>query len=262
MQDLTQLLNYCATHPDAVIRYQRSDMVLHVESDALYLSETKARSRFAGYHYLSLYPTDPTRAPDPDAPQPKLNGPISIPAKILREIVSSAAEAESAGLFYNGKEAIPERTTLEELGHPQPPTPMVTDNSTAAGIANDSVKQRRSKAMDMRYYWIRDRVRQGQFRVYWRRGTTNRADYYTKHHPAKHHQAVRSDALYEPGPKPNYYAALSLENDDIASPLPSSLKTPIRGEGVLITRARQPGRLARRTSNPATMASHRPRRAT
>jgi hypothetical protein len=68
------------------------------------------------------------------------------------EILSSASEAELATLFYNGKEGAPLRITLEELGHPQPPTPMmVTDNSTA----NESVKQKRSKAMDMRFYWIR-----------------------------------------------------------------------------------------------------------
>jgi hypothetical protein len=195
MRDLTQLLNYCATHPDAIVRYTKSDMHLWVESDASYLSESKARSRYAGYHYLSSRPTDPTTPPGPDEPQPKLNGPISIPAKILREVVASAAEAELGGLFHNGKEAVPERITLDELGHPQPPTPLVTDNSTASGIANDSVKQRRSKAMDMRYYWIRDRVRQGQFHVYWRRGSSNRADYYTKHHPAKHHIRERPNAL-------------------------------------------------------------------
>ncbi len=167
MRDLTQLLNYCATHPDAIIRYTKSDMHLWVESDASYLSETKARSRYAGYHYLSSKPPDPCKAPAADAPQPRLNGPINIPAKILREVVSSAAEAELGGLFYNGKDAVPERITLDALGHPQPPTPTLTHNSTASGIANDSVKQRRSKAMDMRYYWTRDRARQGHFYVYW-----------------------------------------------------------------------------------------------
>ena len=40
--------------------------------------------------------------------------------------------------------------TLNDLGHPQPPTTLVADNSTASGIANDTVKQRRSKAVDMR----------------------------------------------------------------------------------------------------------------
>jgi hypothetical protein len=50
----------------------------------------------------------------------------------------------------------------------------------------------------MRFYWIRDRVRQGQFLVYWKKGTLNRADYFTKHHPASHHQAIRSSYLHEP----------------------------------------------------------------
>jgi hypothetical protein len=199
---------------------------------------------------------DPTKAPAPDDAQPTLNGPISIPAKILREVVSSAAEAESAGLFYNGKEAIPERITLDELGHPQPATPMVTDNSTASGIANDSVKQRRSKAMDMRYYWVRDRVRQGQFVIYWKRGNTNRADYYTKHHPARHHQDMRSTSLNIPDPKQNYYAALS-QPDNATLPLPSSMKQAIRGEGVLKPGNIHPGRLTRRPSNPAKIASPR-----
>jgi hypothetical protein len=60
----------------------------------------------------------------------------------MREVVSSAAEAELAALFHNGKEACPIRITLEELGHPQPPTPLTTDNNTASGISNDTVKQK------------------------------------------------------------------------------------------------------------------------
>jgi hypothetical protein len=60
----------------------------------------------------------------------------------MREVVSSAAEAELAALFHNGKEACPLCITLEELGHLQPATPIQTDNSTASGIANDTVKQK------------------------------------------------------------------------------------------------------------------------
>ena len=74
--------------------------------------------------------------------------------------MASAAEAEVGALFVNGQDAIPLRNTLIELGHPQPPTPIQTDNSTAAGFANDTIKQKRSKAMDMRFYWIKDRVEQ------------------------------------------------------------------------------------------------------
>jgi hypothetical protein len=57
----------------------------------------------------------------------------------MREVVSSAAEAKLAALFHNGKEANPICITLQELGHKQPPTPIQTDNSTATGIANDSI---------------------------------------------------------------------------------------------------------------------------
>jgi hypothetical protein len=207
--------------------FEKSDMVLYVESDASYLCEAKACSRAAGYHYLSSTPPTPDKLADTAAPP--LNGPVNVVCKILKEVLSSAAEAELAGLYLNGKEAVPERITLEEIGHKQPPTPMVTDNSTASGIANDSVKQRRSKAMDMRFYWIRDRVRQGQFHVYWKKGKTNRADYFTKHHPAKHHQQGCPVYLHEP--EANYYAVL--DDDKENRPLTSSKPTP-SGEGVLI----------------------------
>ena len=72
---------------------------------------------------------------------------------------------------------------------------MVTDNSTADGFANDTTKMKRSKAMDMRFYWIQDRVKQGQFTVHWQRGKGNLADYFTKHHPPSHHMKVRPTYL-------------------------------------------------------------------
>jgi hypothetical protein len=59
------LLNYAATHPDATIRYHASAMFLHIHSDASYLSESKARSRAGGLHFLSDKPN-----PDPNAPPP------------------------------------------------------------------------------------------------------------------------------------------------------------------------------------------------
>jgi hypothetical protein len=240
---LTQLLNYCATHPDAIVRYHASDMILHVESDASYLTAPKARSRAAGYQYLSSRPLDPTKPPSPDDPPPPANGAINVFCQILREVVSSAAEAELAALFHNGKEACPIRTCLAELGYPQPPTTIITDNSTAFGIANDTVKQKRSKAIDMRFYWIRDRVRQGQFHIYWKRGSLNRADYFTKHHPAKHHQQIRSSYLHSKDDRSaNYFDCLS---DDLTSdPLDS-------GEGVL--KSQSPGS----PSNP-DLLNHNP----
>jgi hypothetical protein len=66
--------------------------------------------------------------------------------------VSLAAEAEIGAVFINAKEGAVLRKTLEELGHPQPPTPMETDNTTATGYINGTIKQKRTKAMDMRFY--------------------------------------------------------------------------------------------------------------
>ena len=113
----------------------------------------------------------------------------------LGGVMASAAEAELGALFFNAREAIPIRNTLREMGHPQPPTPITTDNACAAGIASDTVKQKRSKAIDMRFYWIRDRVKQGQFCVRWAPGTMNRADYFTKHFWPAYHRAIRSTYL-------------------------------------------------------------------
>jgi hypothetical protein len=153
---LTQLLNYAATHPDACVLFVASDMCLHTSSDASYLSVPKARSRAAGFHYLNDHPRDPNAPPLPTDPEPPINGAIHVCTQMLKNVLSSASEAELAALFHTGKEACPLRACLEELGHPQPPAPIQTDNSTAAGIANNSVKQKRSKAIDMRFHCVPD----------------------------------------------------------------------------------------------------------
>jgi hypothetical protein len=61
----------------------------------------------------------------------------------------------------------------------------------AFGILNETIKQKRSKAMDMRYHWLTYRVGQKQFDVYWRPGRENLGDYHTKYHLAQHHKDMR-----------------------------------------------------------------------
>jgi hypothetical protein len=46
---------------------------------------------------------------------------------------------------------------------------------------------RRSKSIDMRYHWIKDRVLQGQFDVQWQKDADNLADFFTKPLPASKH---------------------------------------------------------------------------
>lgn len=230
MKAVTHVLNYCATHPSATIRYIASDMVLWVHSDASYLTAPKARSRASGYHFLSTRPALPPNASDEPPPD---NGPIHVLCQIMRPVLASAAEAEMGALFVNAKHACPLRVALQELGHEQPPTPLQTDNTTATGLATDSIKQKHTKAIDMRFYWLRDRVRQKQFHVFWKPGKTNRADYFSKHHPAAHHQEIRSSYLHErTAPSANYYACLTEP--------PSSPAHTGSGEGVLIPSSGNP----------------------
>jgi hypothetical protein len=105
--------------------------------------------------------------------------------------MSSASEAETGAVFINAKEGAILRTPLEELGHLQPPTQMETDNTTATGYINVTITQKRAKAMAMRLYWIKDRVIQGKFNVYWGLGYQHLADYFTKHHSLAHNKRMR-----------------------------------------------------------------------
>jgi hypothetical protein len=97
-------------------------MILHIHSDASYLSQNESKSRAGGFFYMGS---------DTKTDKKLTNGAILIVSKVLKHIMASAAEAEIGAVFINTKEGAVIRTTLEELGHKHPPTPMETDNTTA-----------------------------------------------------------------------------------------------------------------------------------
>jgi hypothetical protein len=130
-----QLLDYLATHPDVTIRYHASDVILHIHSDASYLSVSNARSRLGGLFFLG------NTSPEQDT----LNGYILNVASVIKNVVASAAESEVGACFHNAQSGAPLRVTLTELGHTQPPTPLRTDNSTAFGILNKTIKKKDQK---------------------------------------------------------------------------------------------------------------------
>ena len=183
-EKIQQLLDYCATQEEAIITFNASKMILCIHSDAGYANEKNARSRSGGHFFLSNNDQFPPN-----------NGAILTTATIIKAVMSSAAEAELGALFLNAKEGVYLRQILTEMGHPQPRTPLQTDNTTAEGVINNKIQPKRTKAMDMRFHWLRDREAQGQFRIYWRPGKTNLADYFTKHHSPAHHVNVRAEFL-------------------------------------------------------------------
>jgi hypothetical protein len=107
-------------------------------SNALYLPKTKARSWAGGHFFVSNNTAEPPN-----------NGAVLTIAQIIKAVMSSAAEAKVGALYINCREAVPACHTLKFMGHPQPPTPMQTDNTTALGVVNNTIIKE-LKAMDMK----------------------------------------------------------------------------------------------------------------
>jgi hypothetical protein len=136
-----QLLGYLAMHLDATVQFYATDMVMNIHLDASYLSEANAHSRACG-HFIMEWKPDPTKPI-------KLYGAFVTLCAIMLFVVASAAEAELGALFLNCKQATIFRLTLKEMEHPQPPTPIHYDNSTAVGIPNNIVKRQQLRLMEM-----------------------------------------------------------------------------------------------------------------
>ena len=206
LEQVERFISYASKFPDATLRIRASDMKLYAHSDASYLSEPKARSRAGGYLFLGNCSAG-------DIP----NAAISYFSVIISTVVTSATEAEYAALFMTGQAAISIRNTLADLGYPQGTTQLICDNKCAVGIAQNTLKLKRSKTIDMRYHWIRDQVLAKTFNVTWQSGNSNLADFFTKAHPVHHHLAMRK-----------FYVVV----DDITDVIEASIITS--SEGVLV----------------------------
>ena len=122
-----QFLDYCTMHEDTVLTYQGSDMVLAVHSDAGHLNEQNAGSHARGIFISSMMLS------------PINNGIMLNIAKVIKAVISSAAETEIGALYINAKEEIYIRQILAELGLLQTLMPIQTDNSTANNIIKHKV---------------------------------------------------------------------------------------------------------------------------
>ena len=125
-------------------------MQLATHSDTSYPSVSQARSRASGVNFLTEGP------PNPENPTNRI---LLAVCKIMHNIMASAAEAEYGTIFINAQTAVPIRTTLSETGWTQGPTAIQVENSTAVGIVTKEFHPNKSNAMDMRLYWINERIK-------------------------------------------------------------------------------------------------------
>jgi hypothetical protein len=74
--------------------------------------------------------------------------------------------------------------------------PIHCNNVTAMSIANETVKKQRSRAMEMRYFWVCDQVKHVNEKVHWYPSLKKLADYLSKHHDETHHIKVMFSYLH------------------------------------------------------------------
>ena len=142
-EEVRHFLDYCATHPNSGVLFMSSDMILALHLDASYLSEPESKSISAGHFYLTKNKDETFN-----------NGAVMTLSDVIKHVLASVSEAENAALFYNCKSAIPLRLTLEEMGHPQPKTPVTSDNTAALGLIKKTMIPKSSKSYDMRFNFL------------------------------------------------------------------------------------------------------------
>jgi hypothetical protein len=101
------------------------------------------------------------------------------------------AEAEYASAFGGGQVLVELALTLTNLDHPQQSPPLLfVDNECAIGLPTSSVRPKKSKSIDMRLDWLKERASQQFFRLVFLPGLINPADFFTKILPVYRHLAA------------------------------------------------------------------------
>lgn len=190
MQKADHLLQYASRFPNNGIIFEASDMRLTAQADASYQSVPGSRSKLGGAFYFA----------NNDDPPSTNNGLFAAISNIIPVVCSGAAEAEYAALYKVGQDAYFYKIVAEGVGYPQGPTPLYTDNMVAQGIANRTIKIKRSKSIEKSFHWIRDRVDLGDFVVLRVPTEENIADFFTKSLPRARHIYLRSRIVNVPLP--------------------------------------------------------------
>jgi hypothetical protein len=92
------------------------------------------------------------------------------------------------------------RNTLAKLGYPQPTIHILVDNTVAEGLATDTINAKRSKSMDVRFFWLRDRIQKLQFFIRHIKGRWNISDFFTKPLPKEKFEQFAPYIVTEIGP--------------------------------------------------------------
>jgi hypothetical protein len=176
------LLNYASAHPNNCVIFEASDMILTAQSDASHQSIKNSRSKAGGVFYFANKNDPPTTN----------NGLIGVYSKIISVVCASASDAEYAALFQIAQLMYFYRIVADAVGYPQDASPIYVDNDIARGIADRSVKSKRSKSIEKSFHYIRDRIELQDIIVLRVDTDDNISDYFTKALPPDRHKLLAS----------------------------------------------------------------------
>jgi hypothetical protein len=179
LSDVDHLANYLARHPKAYVEYKATDMILRCHYDSSLKPNARHKAGYIIYH-----------ANKDDSPETVRNI-TEVGSKTPPDRVGSIAEGEYHAQFLVGQKAYHHGVVCEAMGYPQPVIAFYGDNTTAIGIANDTVKMKQSKAIDKSYHWFRHKLRKGEYSSHYISSPLNRSNYLTKSlSPADHRREV------------------------------------------------------------------------
>ena len=120
-------------------------------------------------------------------------GPVSWLSKKQATVALSTAEAEYVALSQAAQECIQLERLLNDLGLDAMPVVILEDNQGAIAIAKNPVDHSRTKHIDIRYYYIRECVQNGQIQLHYCPTNDMKADILTKPLTRQKFEYLRSE---------------------------------------------------------------------
>ena len=112
-------------------------------------------------------------------------GPVNWMSKLQPIVTVSSMEAEYLACFFAIQDVVWIRQLFKDIDLERSrPTKVFIDNQSARQLATNSVHHQRSKHIDIKYHWIRDKVAAQEIELVYVPTTKQRADFLTKSLPA------------------------------------------------------------------------------
>ena len=144
-----RIMCYIIKEPALSLHYQRrTGVTLIGYSDSDWAGDTETRKSTMGYVFTLA------------------GAAISWNSRKQQTVVLSTAEAKYMAVAATTQEAIHLRALLEELGFKQKkPTLIYQDNQSSIAIAHNDTSNRRTKHIDIRYHFVRERILTREIRI-------------------------------------------------------------------------------------------------